>query len=94
MPDHAGVLAFRENHLALVRERYEHWNSEHRNLPSGALEPGESPGDAAIRELHEEAGLIVTADQLTLITEVHVISQDHTHHSTAWTSPTTPPKAS
>ncbi|WP_369410486.1 hypothetical protein [Kribbella orskensis] len=38
-----------------------------------------------MRKLHEEAGLIVTADQSTLITEVQVISQDHTHHSTAWT---------
>lgn len=56
MPDYAGVLAFRENHLALVRERYEHWNTEHRNLPAGALEPGESPEDAAIRELREKAG--------------------------------------
>ncbi|TCO32317.1 hypothetical protein EV644_101961 [Kribbella orskensis] len=31
MPDYAGVLAFRDNNLALVRERYEHWNTEHWN---------------------------------------------------------------
>ncbi|WP_132292322.1 NUDIX hydrolase [Kribbella sp. VKM Ac-2568] len=68
----------------MVRERYEHWNTGYWNLPSVALEPGESPEVAAIRELHEEAGLIVTADQLTLIAKVHLISQDHGHHSTAW----------
>jgi 8-oxo-dGTP diphosphatase len=33
--------------------------------PGGKLEPGESPVDAAVREVEEESGLTVTADALT-----------------------------
>ncbi|MFD2081250.1 ADP-ribose pyrophosphatase YjhB, NUDIX family [Actinopolymorpha cephalotaxi] len=32
--------------------------------PGGRLEPGETPRDAAVRELAEETGLVVTADEL------------------------------
>ncbi|GAA2758311.1 NUDIX domain-containing protein [Actinopolymorpha rutila] len=32
--------------------------------PGGRLEPGEAPRDAAVRELAEETGLVVTADEL------------------------------
>lgn len=38
--------------------------------PGGKLESGESPVEAAIREVREEVGLIVTAGALTLIGEL------------------------
>ncbi|HET6297389.1 MAG TPA: NUDIX domain-containing protein, partial [Kribbella sp.] len=66
MPDYAGVLAFRDDRIALIRERYEGWDAEHWNTPSGAIEPGESPETAALRELQEETGLIALPHQLTL----------------------------
>lgn len=76
MPDYAGVLAFRGDRVALVREHYEGWDDERWNLPSGAIEPGESPEEGAVRELREETGLVVPVSALTLVAEVLVQSLD------------------
>jgi 8-oxo-dGTP diphosphatase len=84
MTDYAGVLAYREGRVALVRERYEDWENEQWSLPSGAVEDGESPEEAAVRELLEETGLRVRVDQLTLVAEVLVVSCDGASRSTAW----------
>jgi 8-oxo-dGTP diphosphatase len=84
MTDYAGVLAFRDGRVALVRERYKDWENEQWSLPSGAVEPGESPAEAAVRELREETGLRVRVDQLTLVAEVLVVSRDGASRSTAW----------
>lgn len=34
------------------------------SLPGGSLEPGESPVEAALREMHEESGFVVTRGQV------------------------------
>ena len=36
-------------------------------FPAGSVLPNEEPVDAAIRELHEETGLVLTPDDLTLL---------------------------
>jgi 8-oxo-dGTP diphosphatase len=58
-----GVVVALEGKLALVRRRYEPragcWA-----LPAGFMELGESTEDAAIRECHEETGLLVRVDHL------------------------------
>jgi ADP-ribose pyrophosphatase YjhB (NUDIX family)/N-acetylglutamate synthase-like GNAT family acetyltransferase len=58
-----GVVVALEGKLVLVRRRYEPragcWA-----LPAGFMELGESAEDAAIRECHEETGLLVRVDHL------------------------------
>jgi ADP-ribose pyrophosphatase YjhB (NUDIX family) len=38
----------------------------------GSVTTNEEPVDAAVRELHEETGLILTPDDLTLLSDAHV----------------------
>jgi ADP-ribose pyrophosphatase YjhB (NUDIX family)/ribosomal protein S18 acetylase RimI-like enzyme len=58
-----GVVVALEDKVVLVRRRYEPragcWA-----LPAGFMELGESAEDAAIRECHEETGLLVRVDHL------------------------------
>ena len=64
---HQGALVavYVDDDLLLLRSSYRReWN-----LPGGGVGPGETPGDAARRELREEIGLSV--DELAL---VHVVS--------------------
>ena len=59
-------------------------------LPGGKLEPGESPAQAAAREVGEELGLAVTADQLTLLGEFQAPAANEPGHlvrSTVFTYP-------
>src|SRR6476646_2386252 len=58
-----GVVVALEGKVVMVRRRYEPragcWA-----LPAGFMELGESAEDAAIRECHEETGLLVRVDHL------------------------------
>jgi mutator protein MutT len=36
------------------------------DLPGGGFDPGESPGEAIVREIEEEIGIRLTSEQLTL----------------------------
>src|SRR5262245_11071573 len=50
----AGVLFYDEGgHLMMVVPSYK----DYRDLPGGIVEPGESPRQAAIREVREELGI-------------------------------------
>jgi 8-oxo-dGTP pyrophosphatase MutT (NUDIX family) len=41
-------------------------------FPAGSVTANEAPDDAAVRELHEETGLTLTPDDLTLLSDAHV----------------------
>ncbi|MBG0819978.1 NUDIX hydrolase [Planomonospora sp. ID91781] len=50
----AGALFFDEHgRLLLVRPHYK----DYRDLPGGYIEPGETPFQACVREVHEELGI-------------------------------------
>lgn len=67
MQGYAGVIARYDGKIALVRDKYEAWDKAYWNLPSGGVEPGESPTAGAIRELREESGLHITDEALRLV---------------------------
>lgn len=48
----ATIICLRNGKVLLVRKKGAKWN-----LPGGVIEPGETPEEAAIRELREEASL-------------------------------------
>jgi ADP-ribose pyrophosphatase YjhB (NUDIX family)/GNAT superfamily N-acetyltransferase len=58
-----GVVVALEEKIVLVRRRYEP-RAGYWALPAGFMELGESTEEAAIRECHEETGLLVRVDHL------------------------------
>src|SRR3982750_2817599 len=58
-----GVVVALEGNVVMVRRRYEP-RAGYWALPAGFMELGESAEDAAIRECHEETGLLVRVDHL------------------------------
>ena len=54
----AGVLIVQEGQVLLVRRKYEP-RAGAWCIPAGFMEAGETPEQSAIREVHEETGLIV-----------------------------------
>ena len=57
------IVALDGDDLVLVRQPRPGSGERTLEVPSGKLEPGESPHEAAVRELAEECGLAATALQ-------------------------------
>lgn len=57
------IVALDGDDLVLVRQSRPGSDERTLEVPSGKLEPGESPHEAAVRELAEECGLAATALQ-------------------------------
>ncbi|MCM0618838.1 NUDIX domain-containing protein [Nocardioides bruguierae] len=66
MPTFASVLLIDPRGWLLLQERDEHprIDPECWGLPGGHMEPGETPLEAAVRELEEETGLVVAPELL------------------------------
>lgn len=54
-----------QNQVFLLRRANTGWRDGSWTVPAGHIEKGEGPTAAAIRELKEEAGLDIVADQLS-----------------------------
>lgn len=57
----AAVIFDDAGRVLLIRENYDRYRW---GLPGGAVEEGETPAEAALRETNEETGLIVSVDHL------------------------------
>ena len=68
----AGILLFRnspELQILLIRPGGPCWRNKHQGawmIPKGAVEAGESPAEAALREFEEETGTRLTATPFPL----------------------------
>ena len=69
--DRATVVVRRAGRVLLV-----HGRNPTFAMPGGGIEPGESPADAAARELFEETGLRATRTEGLFIVETGI----HRHH--------------
>lgn len=58
------VLAEPEPHALVIKRAARGLNPGQWALPGGRVEPGETPVQAALRELHEEVGLALGADRV------------------------------
>lgn len=84
-----GVLRDRDDRVLLCELVYKpDWD-----LPGGVVEPGESPRDAVVREVHEELGLDVIAGDLLVVDwlppwagwdDALVLAFDLGRHDAAW----------
>jgi 8-oxo-dGTP pyrophosphatase MutT (NUDIX family) len=59
IPAVAAVIRDAQGRVLIQRSRHDLWS-----LPAGAIEPGESPAQAIVREVHEETGLVVRAERV------------------------------
>lgn len=64
--DYVAIIALHEDRITLVKQFRIALNIETIELPSGLIDPGQTPISAALRELEEEAGLIPTSEAISL----------------------------
>ena len=61
------ISILKGNRILLSRRKNTGWMDGHLCIPGGHVEPGETPRQAAVRELKEELGLIVKENELMFI---------------------------
>lgn len=71
------VVVMRGHEVLLLRRARTGWKDGQWSLPAGGHDGGETLAQAAARELREETGLLVHADDLRLIHLLHCRSGDH-----------------
>ncbi|URN02090.1 NUDIX domain-containing protein [Actinomadura madurae] len=85
-PMPAALAAVRHGrHMLLVFNRHRaHWE-----LPGGLIDPGETPYEAAVRELHEESGLHLPALTLAGYGRFHLVRPPRDEYAALYTASTT-----
>jgi 8-oxo-dGTP diphosphatase len=69
------VLLARDEKFCFLQRTRTGWKDGFYSVPAGALEPGETLINAAIREAREEVGVILQPDQLRLVHTMHCRTQ-------------------
>lgn len=77
--DVAYVILLSENKEKILMVKNKGKKGSYYTLPGGAVEPGETLEDAAIREAMEETGLIVEANGLAGVSEA--LFEERGHHA-------------
>lgn len=65
-----GGLVLKEDHVLLVRQSPGHSLEGRWTIPWGQIDPGESPSEAVLREVSEEAGIIARINGLLGLQEL------------------------
>ncbi|KXK26157.1 MAG: 8-oxo-dGTP diphosphatase [candidate division WS6 bacterium OLB20] len=65
------VALERDGSFYFLRRKNTGWQDGMLTLPSGHVDRGEYPSDAAVRELAEETGIVVEPEQLELLGTVY-----------------------
>ncbi len=65
------VFLVRDNHILLLKRNNTGWMDGHYDVPSGALDEGETILQAAVRETKEEVGVVVSESDLSLVHTMH-----------------------
>ena len=60
----AGVAIIYDNKILLIHPTNSSWKKSTCGIPKGGLEPGEDPFEAALREVQEETGILLSPDQV------------------------------
>ncbi len=60
------IAVWHDGRVLAIRNSYRHWLA----LPAGGIQRGETPLDAALRELREEVGIAATPEDLRFVREI------------------------
>lgn len=74
------VIDSDDKYLLMYRNAHPVFGSD-PDLPGGTLEDGERPVEAMVREVYEEAGVVVAESELQIIYEGTDYSEHMTHYS-------------
>lgn len=72
------VFLLKKDQIFLARRFQTGYEDGNYSVPAGHLEPGETPTEAAVREAHEEADVVINPKDLQL---VHVMHRIHDRQS-------------
>ena len=70
------LFLFRENQVLLFRRANTGYEDGNYSVVAGHLDGGESVTQAAIREAHEEVGIVLHPTDLTVVGVMHRVSND------------------
>lgn len=72
------VIFEKEGKILLAKRQNTGWRDGYYQMPAGHIETGELPSEAAIREMHEEVGVVIAKEDLKFVHIGFRTKQDET----------------